>query len=184
MIVIKHKENITLKNIHFTREFYRRFLISLSEPISEIVICSPYFGKLPKPFDNIVSFCSLQITRGVDVIRVITGPPGADKTAMSIEAAKILAVKGVEIFIRTSPYLHAKLYHIEYRKGYFRSFIGSSNFTLGGLKLNYELVTEMEGVGDNSPCHREIQRLLNTSGSVSYNAWIKNDLPSGKEGAI
>ena len=183
-MTIRRRDKITLQDVHYTKKFYNRFLNSLSEPISEIVICSPFFGKLPKPFDDIVSFCTFVIKRGVDVIRVITRPPGIDDTAMPIEAAKTLMINGVEIYIRTSPYLHAKLYHIEYQKGYFRSFIGSSNFTLGGFKRNYELVTEMEGVGDNSPCHREIQRLLNQNGVVSYDTWIKDEMPSDKESTI
>ena len=88
----------------------------------------------------------------------------------------------VEVVVKVSPYLHAKLYHIEYRKGYFRSFVGSSNFTLGGLKRNHELVAEVEGVGENSPCHREIRRLVG-GGAMSYTTWMAREMPRGMEEA-
>ncbi len=103
---------------------------------------------------------------------------------MALDVAKRLASKNVELFVYVNPYLHAKLYHFEYRKGYFRSFIGSSNFTLGGMKKNHEVVAEMEGVGDNSPCHQEIQRLLNSGATVRYEAWVARNMPKGREKAV
>ena len=103
---------------------------------------------------------------------------------MTLETAKFLSTKDVEIYFYTQPYLHAKLYHLEYRKGYFRSFVGSSNFTIGGLKNNHEVVAEMEGVGDNSPCHQEIQRLLGSRGTLCYQSWIAKYIPRDSEKSI
>lgn len=100
---------------------------------------------------------------------------------MSREVARRLSEQGVEIFIRTSPYLHAKLYHLEYSKGYFRTFVGSANFTIGGLERNHELMAEMEGVGDASACHREIERMQLNQGAVPYAAWVHNGQPQGEE---
>ena len=177
------RRSITLKGVLYTKEFYRRFLHSLSEPIEQIVICSPYFDSLPKPFRDVVHFCEFQKQKGVDCIRVITRPPGKSRSSLTIDAAKRLAINDVELYVFMNPYLHAKLYHLEYRRGYFRSFIGSSNFTLGGFRRNHELVTEMEGVGDSSPCHREIERMLRSGGTMSYKAWLANEMPSGEEEA-
>lgn len=170
-------------DVHFTKSFYRRFLSSLSEPITEIVICSPYFGNLPSPYSDVVSFCVAQLRRGVDRICVITGPldTNGKSNAMPISVAKDLVRNDIEVYIFSRPFLHAKLYHFEYRRGYFRSFVGSSNFTLGGLRRNHELVAEMEGVGKNSPCHREIFRMLNSAGTFSYENWVAKQMPKGQE---
>ena len=86
--------------------------------------------------------------------------------------------------IRATPALHAKMYHIQYKTGNFRSFVGSANFTIGGLQRNHELVAELEGVGDVSPCDREIASLLVGNGSMSFPVWVQRHLPSGVEVAI
>lgn len=174
-------KRIAFKDVLYTKEFYRRFLHSLSEPIKQIVICSPYFDKLPEPFRDVNYFCEFQKRKGVDSIQVITRPPGRGTSSLSVDAAKRLLINDVELFVFRKPYLHAKLYHLEYRRGHFRSFVGSSNFTIGGLKRNHELVAEMEGVGNNSPCHREIQRMLHTGGATSYSAWLANNMPGELE---
>lgn len=171
----------TLTDVLYTKEFYRRFLYSLSEPIRQIVICSPYFDSLPEPFRDVAYFCEFQKRKGVDCIRVITRPPGRGGSSLSVDSAKRLAMNDVELYVFMNPNLHAKLYHLEYRKGYYRSFVGSSNFTLGGFRRNHELVAEMEGVGNNSPCHREIERMLGSGGTMSYAAWLANEMPSAKE---
>jgi phosphatidylserine/phosphatidylglycerophosphate/cardiolipin synthase-like enzyme len=119
----------------------------------------------------------------VKSIQIITRPPGSDENALSIEIAKKLAAEGVEIFIRTNPYLHAKFYHFDYTRGFYRSFIGSSNFTIGGFVRNHELVAEVEGVGTHSPCHREIARMRD-QGAMPYNVWVLHALPRGNEETI
>ena len=175
--------HVVFQNVYVAKDFYRRLLVSLSEPIRELVICTPYIGSLPKPWRDIVGFCLFQQKRGVDTLRLITRAPGADTEALPVATARLLAAAGVDIAIRTSPFLHAKLYHLEYRKGYFRTFIGSSNFTLGGLQRNDELVAELEGVGNASPFHREIQRLLYGGGTLSYQGWMSRQMPKSEEEA-
>ena len=133
----KKKSKITFQEVHFTRSFRHKFITSLSEVIDSVVICSPYFGKLPAPFNTVFDFCIDLKKRGVENIQIITRPPGSDHTAIPLELAKRLAAEDVEIFVRCNPYLHAKMYHFEYNKGYFRSFIGSSNFTKGGFRKKY-----------------------------------------------
>lgn len=175
---------VTLQNVHFTRDFRNRFISSLSERISHAVICSPYFDRLPDPFKDIIGFCSFLSRRGTDSIHVVTRPPGCDPQAISIETAKILSTRGVDIYVKVSPYLHAKIYHFEYEIGFFRTFIGSANFTLGGFQRNHEVVTEVEGVGKNSPCHREIARLQATGGTTTFNSWIAKGQPKGEGAAV
>ncbi|MER9894585.1 phospholipase D-like domain-containing protein [Mesorhizobium sp. M0119] len=162
-----------------TRSFWKRFVSSLSDEIGHAIICSPYFDGLPEPFKEISGFCRHLRTRGVKKIEIITRPPGK-ANAMTIETAKFLMRDDVDIYIRTQPYLHAKMYHFEYVKGYFRNFVGSSNFTIGGLERNDELMAEFEGVGNETPCHREIARLRD-KGAFPYSAWVNLKMPEGVE---
>lgn len=166
-------------DLHFTRPFRERFVSSLSEPISRVTICSPFFDKLPAPFKDVIGFCSFMAVRGTEAIQIITRPPGKDKQAMTMEVAKFLATKGVNIIVRSDPYLHAKLYHLEYARGYYRCFVGSANFTLGGFERNYELVAELEGTG-NGAIQREIARMT-AGGAMPFEAWIARGQPSGEE---
>ena len=174
-------ESVHLANVHYTRSFWKTFLTSFSDPISELLICSPYFGKLPGPFENIVKFCEYQLNRGVEKIRIVTPPPTKQESSLSIEDAARLVKNDIEVLIWLSPFLHAKVYHIEYRRGHFKSFVGSSNFTIGGLKRNHEVVAEIEGVGKKSPCHREIQRLVSGRTTVNYTHWLRQQMPAGTE---
>ena len=175
-----NKAKITFQDVHFTRAFRDRFISSMSDDIRQAVICSPYFDKLPVPFSDVSGFCAFLQRRGTEDIQIITRPPGKDRQALSLDMAKRLASQDIEIYIRPTPFLHAKLYHFEYRKGYFRTFVGSSNFTLGGLVNNHELMMEIEGVGNGSPCHREIAR-MQANNTVTYTAWIARGQPAGSE---
>lgn len=175
------KWKITSHEVYATRKFYKRFLSSFSEGVERVVICSPFFNKLPNPFDNVISFCRFLQQREVEQITIITRPPGCDNTAMTAEIARLLDVQGIELIIRASPYLHAKMYHLEFKRGYFRSFVGSANFTIGGLEKNQEIMAEVEGVGPVAPCQREIARLLNDNGAMTYPIWVHRHQPQGVE---
>lgn len=174
------KDQVAFNDLFFTRDFKRQFSSSFSEPVDSILICSPFFDKLPAPFGNIVEFCAFMQRRGTENIQIITRPPTGSGGAMTIEAAKQLGSMGVEIFIRSTPYFHVKMYHIEYSRGYFKTFIGSANFTLGGLEKNYELVAELQGSGTKTPCHREIARMRDTGGALTYEAWVGRGFPRGE----
>ena len=171
---------LVVRQIYETRSFHRRFLASLSDPIDRLVICSPYFGALPPPFKDVLQFCIEQQRRGVHTVEIITRPPGAPDAAMSTTMAGDLARSGVDLFVRVQPYLHAKFYHFEYSSGTFRSFVGSSNFTKGGLERNYEVVAEIEGVGANSPCHTAIAKMQGP-GVLPYTVWVGRGCPGGAE---
>lgn len=183
-MVEKKKLKITYQQVYATKAFFQRFVSSLSPGIECITICSPFFDKLPKPFDNLLGFCRFLQQRGAERIVIITRPPGTDKTAITVETARMLDAQGVEFMIRAVPPLHAKMYHIQYKTGNFRSFIGSANFTMGGLAKNHELVAELEGVGEVSPCDREIASLLMGNGSMTFPVWVQRFLPAGAEVAI
>jgi len=172
---------VTFQELHYTKSFRHSFISALSDPIGTVVICSPFFDGLPAPFRNVVEFCRFMQVRGTEKIQIITRPPGCDASAMRVDVARELANQGVEIFIRAKPYHHAKMYHFEYLKGYFRCFVGSANFTMGGFERNYEIVAEMEGVGNASPCHRELKRMQETGGTLTYQAWVAKGQPPGEQ---
>lgn len=169
---------IRFKEIYDTTAFFRRLRASLAENPDEILICSPYFDSLPKPFRDILAFCAVWQRRGVDLIRIITAPPGSNSSSMPVSVARRLAAINVELFIYRRPTLHAKLYHFEYQHGNFRSFVGSANFTVGGLVRNHDLVAELNGVGKRSPCHREIESMLASRDTMKYEAWAAKHLPN------
>lgn len=166
----KRKARVTFQNVHGTKKFRARLIESLSEEIASITICSPYFGGLPQPFTNVLGFCTFLKRRSEPEITIITRPPSIDQSAITLEIARLLDLDGVKLLIRSDPYLHAKLYHIRYAKGHFRAFVGSANFTRGGLERNDELMAELEGVGDTTPCDREVARLIGP-GALSLQAW-------------
>lgn len=170
---------MTFQELYYTKTFRERFISALSDPVSTVMICSPFFDRLPSPFADVVAFCRFMQIRGTEDIQIITRPPGCDKVAMSKDVAKSLVDMGVELFIRSKPYHHAKMYHLEYITGRFRSFVGSANFTMGGFERNYELIAEIEGVGRESPCHREILRMQLGGGALSYHAWVAKGQPVG-----
>lgn len=139
------------------------------------MICSPAFDALPKPFDNIIGFWRFTQQRGVEKVVIITRPPGSHFAAISQDTAKYLDGQGVDIVIRADPTLNANVYHLDFKKGWFRSFVGSATFTLGGLEANQEIVAEVEGVGTLAPCQREIARLVSDSDAISFPKWVQRN---------
>lgn len=178
------QERVVLLELHHTRAFRNAFISALSDPIATLVICSPFFDKLPPPFKDVIEFCYFMKRRGAGKIQIITRPPGCDATAMTLECAKILAGQEVEIFVKSRPNLHAKLYHIQYERGTFKTFVGSANFTNGGFERNLELMAELEGSGFGSAMHREIASMQSSGGTMSFNAWIAKGQPDGVEGTV
>lgn len=169
---------VVFNDLFHTRGFRRQFISSFSEQIDSIIICSPFFDRLPDPFGDVIEFCAFMQRRGTEDIQIVTRPPGAPR-AMSVATAKQLNGMGVKLFIRSTPYYHVKMYHIEYARGYFKTFVGSANFTMGGFDRNYELVAELQGSGDATACHREIAKMRDTGGALSYEAWAGKGLPQG-----
>lgn len=170
--------NVVFNDLLMTRNFRNQFISSFSEPIDSILICSPFFDKLPAPFGNIIGFCALMQRRGTEDIQIVTRPPTGSDLTLTTSVAKQLNEMGVKIFVRTKPYLHTKLYHIEYTTGRFKTFIGSANFTSGGFERNTELMAELQGSGNDTACHREIARMRDI-GALSYEAWVTKGLPTG-----
>lgn len=173
-----NKRFLRFNKVHYTRSFRECFFDSLNQEIEKMIICSPYFGNLPPPFKNLLEFCKTQIQRGTKNIQIITGPLNSNNNRLSEKTAIELELEGVNVFIREKPYLHAKLYHFEYSRGYFRSFVGSSNFSNGGFKNNYELVAELIGSGTKTPIQKEIDRLFDSQATLPFKYWHQRKLQS------
>lgn len=172
------QKNALFKDLLATKQFREQFITSFNEPVDTILLCSPFFDKLPAPFDNILEFCALMQRRGAASIQIVTRPPTGKDSTLGISVAKQLNEMGVRIFVRPRPYFHAKFYHIEYVTGRFKTFVGSANFTTGGFERNYELMAELQGSGNESACHREIARMRDV-GAMPYEAWVTKGLPMG-----
>jgi len=169
---VDRQSKILSHEVYATPLFFRRFLSSFSEEVKRVVICSPAFDTLPAPFNNVIGFCNFLQQREVDKIVIITRPPGSGNAALPQETAKLLDSRGIDVVIREKPTFNSKLYHLDFHKGWFRSFIGSASFTNEGLQENQEVMAEVEGVGVSSPCYREIERLLSDKGAISLPMWI------------
>jgi phosphatidylserine/phosphatidylglycerophosphate/cardiolipin synthase-like enzyme len=174
---------VVFNDLFHTRDFRRQFISSFSEPIESIIICSPFFDGLPPPFKDVIEFCAFMQRRGTEDIQIVTRPPGAHQ-AMSLTTAKQLSGMGVKLFIRSTPFYHVKMYHIEYTRGYFKTFVGSANFTMGGFDRNSELVAELQGSGNATACHREIARMRDSGGALSYGAWAGKGQPQGDKETV
>ncbi len=169
---------VQFNDLLVTKHFREKFITSFNEPIDSILLCSPFFDKLPAPFNNVLEFCTLMQNRGARTIQIVTRPPTGKDNALEQSVAKLLNERGVGIFVRSKPYFHAKLYHIEYSTGRFKTFIGSANFTTGGFERNHELMAELQGSGKETACHREIARMRDV-GALPYEKWVTQGLPKG-----
>ena len=163
----------TSHQVYSTPRFFSRFLSSFSEQVDRVVLCCPAFDQLPTPFTDIVGFCTFLQQREVGKIVIITGPPGPDNQALPPETAKLLNERGIDIVIRSHPYFNARLYHLEFNKGWFRSFVGSASLTIDGVERNHEIMAEVEGAGLLAPCHQEIRDLMSDNGAMNYPIWAR-----------
>lgn len=180
-MILAKRWKITSNRVYPTKEFYSRFLSSFSEGVHRAVLCSPAFDPLPEPFGNIIGFCQFLQLRDVAKIVIVTSPPGSDAGALSQETAEHLDGRGVEIVVRDDPKLNAKIYHLDFKQGWFRSFVGSADFTFAGLSTNRETIAEMEGVGPSSPSQIEIEKLVSDNKAVNFPNWNYRRLTSKAE---
>ena len=152
-----------------TRSFKREFLQCVGRKPSGLRVVSPYIGKLPA-FRDIVNFSRTMLQYGNCSLQVVTGPPGSQGETLTSTQADAIVLLGVDLLIRTSPWLHSKIYHFEFQEGNQTAFIGSSNFTLGGFERNEETMAMLRGTVDNKRVQAELERLSGW-GSMPYLSW-------------
>ena len=136
----------------------------------DLSICVPYIGSIPG-FRNIYQLAIYFANQGGERFTVVTGPPGKKGGALPIDMAEAISkLDVVDLRVRTSPFLHAKIYHLRFRDGRSVGYIGSANLTKGGLERNDEVMGEMiEGIEAKTvlSCFQE----FTGPGSVPYHLW-------------
>lgn len=152
-----------------TRSFKRAFLQCVGRKPCALRVVSPFIGKLPA-FRDIVNFSRTMLQYENCTLQVVTGPPGHQNETLTSTQADAIVLLGVDLLIRTSPWLHSKIYHFEFQEGIQTAFIGSSNFTLGGFERNDETMAMLQGSIDNQRVQAELERLTGR-GSMPYSSW-------------
>jgi phosphatidylserine/phosphatidylglycerophosphate/cardiolipin synthase-like enzyme len=107
--------------------------------------------------------------------QLITSPPieAQGREYISILEAEVLVNLGVELVIRKKPYLHSKVYQFTFPQQDQISFVGSANFTKGGLDRNDETVAMFRDPEVNIKVGGELDR-LSSYGSDLYLKWKYN----------
>lgn len=157
------------------RAFWDEFKRCLRRYPSELQIASPFIGNLPPGYDTIVRFSEGLRKRECNLV-IVTRPPqqgapppsrGGSGTLYAYEAEQ-LEKMGVELLIHRQ--LHSKVYQFRFPQGDRAAFVGSANFTLGGLERNEETVAMFRHVQDNDGVERELARLKGF-GTYPYHHW-------------
>lgn len=155
-----------------TKKFQRQLYSDFARVPSKMTIVSPFLAKLPG-YDNLVQFAQQVYARNPTTeFTLVTNPPSNTKNdRLSFVVAGLLENMGVELLIRSSPFLHSKIYLLEYEEEKPRSFVGSANFTIGGLERNDETTAFFMDDDDVHAVRVEIARLTGR-GAVPYRAWL------------
>ena len=161
-------------SIHSTRKFRTDFLGCISRRPLHLRICSAFVGELPG-FGTLVNFArSLLIDEDVSFSLVTRPPSATDNGCISeFEAIGLLAL-GVNLYYRKHPTLHSKVYQFDFREGDRASFVGSANFTKGGLDLNDETVAAFRSKAENDLVKQELDRLF-SYGAYPHHQWVALD---------
>ena len=136
----------------------------------DLSICVPYIGNIPG-FKNIFHLAIYFAKQGGERFTVVTGPPGKERGSLPIGMADAISkLDVVELRVRPSPFLHAKIYHLRFRDGRSVGYIGSANFTKGGLERNDEVMGEMIETSEAKTVLSCLQQFTGP-GSVPYHLW-------------
>lgn len=156
--------------------FRKRLYANLQRGPTDLTVCVPYIGQIPG-FRNIFQLATYFERQGGKNLIVITGPPAktADQAIrqgrLSRQVAGLLAgLDFVELYVRSSPFLHAKLYHLRFPTGQGIGYIGSSNLTKGGLQDNDEVMGEIVNPAEERKVLAQLRQLAG-HGAVAYHAW-------------
>lgn len=150
-----------------TREFREEFYRCMSRNPDRLRMAVPYITGIPgweKP-----SQFSLHVAGNGCELSIVTGEPGGSGGVLSKEQADLMLAHGVNLRIRTSPFLHAKIYQFVFPMGHRVAFVGSANFTMGGFTKNDEIVAFFSKKSDNDGVARQFERL--EAGGIDYHHW-------------
>lgn len=118
----------------YTEHLHEELFTALSESTESIQIVSPFLT-----YDTVTTLCNIIAENHVSCT-FITRFSLSDMAsgANSIEALEQLIMAGVSVYEKED--LHAKIYIIDDKL----AFIGSANFTHGGLAKNYEILVSID----------------------------------------
>ena len=129
---------------------------------------APYITGIP-PHESLSDFADFLASRECKW-EIITGKPDAGSGALSKADADMMVVRGVHLLIRSSPFVHAKMYQFDFLEGDRAAFVGSANFTVRGFEKNDEIVAFSSEKCYNDNVAREFTRLA-ALGSIEYHLW-------------
>ncbi|MQF70468.1 NgoFVII family restriction endonuclease [SAR202 cluster bacterium AD-812-D07_MRT_10900m] len=102
---------------------------------------------------------------------LVTRPPDDNRPdRISILDAQLLSSMGVNIRIRSNK-LHSKVYVLKFERGPDTAFVGSANFTKGGLGRNEETITQFLDPKDIKYVENAAT-MLEGPGSFSLHGWF------------
>lgn len=161
-----------LPEILHTRRFFSAFAKCISDRPSIIDIVVPYIGE--SRLGSIVQFAEIILKRDCQ-FNLTTTRPSTKPHRISADEAQRLVRMGVDLRIHVSdPMLHAKIYQFTYpvknpeRDELVRvAFMGSANFSQGGLETNVETMACFRGTKSNDRVAAAIANIA--GGSHPYN---------------
>ncbi|MDD9817102.1 MAG: phospholipase D family protein [Gammaproteobacteria bacterium] len=142
--------------ILYTRNFQRQFARCIGHQPSRLDIVVPYVGKTP--WGSVAQFFGRLLNKGCEIYLVTQPPSDKDNKVLNPSEARRIESMGVFLKIRTSPFLHSKVYQFSYPKGGRMSFVGSANLSMGGFERNDETVAFFQAKADNEKVAAEILR--------------------------
>ncbi|MCG8603521.1 phospholipase D-like domain-containing protein [bacterium] len=173
--------SVTKTKILPTKPFRTTFMQCIGRHPKSLCIVSPFIGNIPG-IGGIMDFARLVLREDDTTLQIVTRPPSTsnDTTTLTKIQAEALSTLGVDLLIRMSPLLHSKVYQFNFREGDRASFVGSANFSRGGLELNDESVAFFQSEGENDRVKAELDRLRG-KGTKPYHLW-KLLKQAGKDG--
>lgn len=161
-----------LPEILHTRRFFAAFTKCISERPSVVDIVVPYIGE--SRLGDIVQFAEILLRRDCQ-FNLTTARPSTAPNRISAAEAQRLVRLGVELRIHSKrPMLHSKIYQFTYpandpeRSDVMRvAFVGSANFSRGGLENNVETMACFRGSKSNGRVAAAIDSIA--GGSYPYN---------------
>jgi len=161
-----------LPEILHTRRFFNAFTKCISDRPSVVDIVVPYIGE--SRLGGIVRFAEILLKRECQ-FNLTTARPSTAPNRISAAEAQRLVRLGVELRIHGNrPMLHSKIYQFTYPvkdpalDDVVRvAFVGSANFSRGGLETNVETMACFRGPKSNGRVAATIASIA--SGSYPYN---------------
>ena len=152
-----------------TRKFRESFYRHVSLRPKRVRIAVPFVGNVPG-YGTLADFVRVLLRDDGASMELITRPPESGEGTIKRATAEVVVALGVDLIFRTSPPLHSKVYQVTFANGTRAAYVGSANFTAGGLKRNDEAMALLLSAEENQRVQVELDRLAGR-GAVPYRHW-------------